>query len=134
MMKINCSLSHGKYSNFNAIKSSFVLPRITTTFWIKLISSLSILSSNLSLYQLIIFLKTSRHYDIVKKNENVAKESIDEDVHDVEVYAKTFCNLLMIYDHVVILFFIGKLLYISWIKQWLNTIVSLNCVENIYVR
>ena len=69
----------------------------------------------------------------MQDNENEAKECIDEDVHDVDLDAKAVLQSFHVfYDHAVILFFIGKLPYINWIKQWLNTIVSPNCVENIY--
>ena len=58
-------------------------------------------------------------------NENEVKECIDEDVHDVDVDAKAVLQSFdVFYDHTGILFFIGKLPYINWIKQWLNTIVS----------
>ena len=71
--------------------------------------------------------------DIMEDNENEAKECIDDDVHDVDVDAKAVLQSFdVFYDRAVILFFTGKLPYISWIKQWLNTIVSPNCVENIY--
>ena len=71
--------------------------------------------------------------DIMEDNENEAKECIDEDVHDVDLDAKAVLHSFdVFYDRAVILFFIGKLPYINWIKQWLNTIVSPNCVENIY--
>ena len=71
--------------------------------------------------------------DIMEDNENEAKECIDEDVHDVDVDAKAVLQSFdVFYDRAVILFFTGKLPYINWIKQWLNTIVSPNCVENIY--
>ena len=72
-------------------------------------------------------------FDIVEENENAAKECNDEDVHDVDVDAKVVLQSFdVFYDRAVILFFTGKLPYINWIKQWLNTIVSPNCVENIY--
>ena len=71
--------------------------------------------------------------DIMEDNENEAKECTDEDVHDVDVDAKAVLQSFdVFYDRAVILFFTGKLPYFSWIKQWLNTIVSPNCVENIY--
>ena len=58
---------------------------------------------------------------------------IDEDVHDVDVDAKAVLQSFdVFYDRAVILFFTGKLPYHNWIKQWLNTIVSSNCIENIY--
>ena len=73
--------------------------------------------------------------DIVEENENAAKECIDEDVQDVEIDAKVVWQSFdVFYDRAVILFFIRKLPYINWIKQWLNTIVSPNCVENIYAE
>ena len=71
--------------------------------------------------------------DIMEDNENDAEECIDEDVHDVDVDAKAVLQSFdVFYDRVVILFFIGKLPYINWIKQWWNTIMSPNYVENIY--
>ena len=71
--------------------------------------------------------------DIVEENENEEKECIVEDVHDVEVDAKIVLQSFdVFYDDAVILFFTGKLPYINWIKQWLNTIVSPICVEKIY--
>ena len=69
----------------------------------------------------------------MEDNENEAKECINEEVHDVDVDAKAVLQSFdVFYDRAVILFFTGKLPYINWIKQWLNTIVSPNCVENIY--
>ena len=62
-------------------------------------------------------------FDIVEEDENEAKECIDEDVCDMELDAKSFD---LFYDHAII--------FINWIKQWLNTIVSPNSVEKIYAR
>ena len=57
-------------------------------------------------------------FDIMEDNENEAKECIDEDVHDVDVNAKVVLQFFdVFYDRAVILFFIGKLPYINWIKQ-----------------
>ena len=73
--------------------------------------------------------------DIMEDNEKEAKECIDEDMHDVDVHAKAVLQSFdVFYDRAVILFFTGKLPYINWIKQWLNTIVSPNCVEKIYMQ
>ena len=42
-------------------------------------------------------------FDIVEENENEAKESIDEDVHDVEVDAKAVLQYFdVFYDRAVI--------------------------------
>ena len=72
-------------------------------------------------------------FDIVKGNENAAEECIDENVHYVEVDAKAvFQSFDVLYDRAAILFITRKLTYVNWIKLWLNTIVSPNCVENIY--
>ena len=50
----------------------------------------------------------------------------------MEVDAKAVLQSFdVFYDRAVILFFTGKLPYINWIKQWLNTIVSPNCAKNI---
>ena len=74
-------------------------------------------------------------FDIVEENENATKEPIDEDVHFVKVdVTADLQSFDVFYDHVVILFFTMKLPYINWIKQWLNTIVSPNCVESITTR
>ena len=60
--------------------------------------------------------------DIMDDNENEAKKCIDEDVHGVNVDAKAVLHSFDVFiDHAVILFFTGKLPYINWIKQWLNT-------------
>ena len=69
----------------------------------------------------------------MEENENAAKECIDENVHYVEVDAKAvFQSFDVLYDRAAILFITRKLTYVNWIKLWLNTIVSPNCVENIY--
>ena len=71
--------------------------------------------------------------DIVEENDNATKECNDEDVHVMDVDAKAVLQSFdVFYDRAVILFFTGKLPYINWIKQWLSTIMSPNCVENIY--
>ena len=73
--------------------------------------------------------------NIVEENENATKECINEDVHDVEADAKAVLQSFdVFYDRMIILFFSGKLPYINLIKQWMNTIMSQNCVENIYAE
>ena len=73
--------------------------------------------------------------DIMEHNENEEKEWIDEDDHNVDIDAKAVLQSFdVFYERAFILFFTWKLPYINWIKQWLNTIVSPNCVENIYMQ
>ena len=72
--------------------------------------------------------------DFMEKNEKDAKDCVEEDV--VEVVMETNSMLATFdrfYDRGVILYFTSKLPLVSWIKQWLNSFIMPNCVEDVYV-
>ena len=53
----------------------------------------------------------------LEENENEATKCIGEDVHDVEVDVKVgLQSFNVLYDRVIILFFIGRLPFVNWIK------------------
>ncbi len=73
-------------------------------------------------------------YDVVKHNEEESRDCTDEDVKDVDIDTKSVLQSFdVFYDRAVILFFTGKLPLVSWIKQWLNTMLVPNCVEQVHV-
>ena len=63
-----------------------------------------------------------------------AKDCVEEDV--VEVVMETN-SMLATFDRFcdrgVILYFTRKLPLVLWIKQWLNSFIMPNCVEDMYV-
>ena len=72
--------------------------------------------------------------DFVKHNEEETKDCDEEEVMDVKMDTKSVLqSLCAFYDQAIILFFTCKFPFVSWIKQWLNSMIGPNCVENVHV-
>ena len=72
--------------------------------------------------------------DFMENNEKDAKDCVEEDVVEVVMETKSMLATFdKFYDRGVILYFTSKLPLVSWIKQWLNSFIMPNCVEDVYV-
>ena len=71
-------------------------------------------------------------FDFVERNEEETKDCDEEEVIYAKLYTKSI-SLDAFHDRAVILFFTGKLPFVSWIKQQLNSMIGPNCVEHVHV-
>ena len=71
--------------------------------------------------------------ECMKENAKIIEEFDVDDVIKVEVDTKEYLRSFSdFYDKGVIMFFTGRIPYLSWIKQWLRNVMNIDCVEDVY--
>ncbi len=67
--------------------------------------------------------------ECMKENAKIIEEFDVDDVIKVEVDTKEYLRSFSdFYDKGVIMFFTGRIPYLSWIKQWLPNVMNTDCV------